>query len=74
MPLSIFTKRLHLNPSLTTIQIAIELLDNFIESFVFLKDIASVNKKELNFSSILCNAICDQCNKKTLANVFIFCS
>ena len=41
--------------SLTTIQIVINLFDNFIQHFFF-NDIASANKTKLNFSLILCNA------------------
>ena len=33
----------------------------FIQNFIFFNDIVSVNKKELDFSLIWCNAICDQC-------------
>ena len=40
------------------------LVDNFIKSFVFFNAIASVNKTELDFSLILCNAICDQSNRR----------
>ena len=43
---------------------AIELFYNFIQSFVVFNYIASVHKTELDFSSILWNAIC--------VNVFIF--
>ena len=37
--------------------------DNFIQN-LFFDAIALVNKTELDFSLILCNAIYDQCNRK----------
>ena len=45
-----------LNTLSTTVYIAIELLDSFIQSFFFFKDMAPVNNTELDFSFILCNA------------------
>ena len=47
-----------LNALLTKVYIAIELLDSFIQSFVFFRDMVQVNNTELDFSLILCNAIC----------------
>ena len=47
-----------LNTLSTTVYIAIELLDSFIQSFFFFKDMAPVNNTELDFSFILCNATC----------------
>ena len=39
----------------------IQLFYNYNQNFVFFDDIALVNKTELDFSLILCDAICDQC-------------
>ena len=55
-----------LNTPQTTIYIVIELLNNFIQIFVFFNDIAFVNKTESDFSFTLYNAICDQCNKNAI--------
>ena len=53
-----------LNTPLTKLCIAIKLFNNFIQSSLFFNNIAPVIKTELDFSLILCNAICDQFNRK----------
>ena len=52
-------------------QLTYKLFDNFIQSLVFFNAIASVSSTELDFNLILCNSICDLCNRKCY-NVLIF--